>query len=519
MPEKARRRAREMYDDLMAEGRAQGEQGLAGVMAELGWRDLFFLLTRLLGRDDMDNDWAFERCAEVQAAPDGRLDLWAREHYKSTIITFGQTIRDILLDPEVTVGIFSHSRPVAKDFLNQIKLEFERNVWLRRCYPGVLWDSPRTQAPVWSLDKGIVVRRRANPKEATVEAWGLVDGQPTGKHFSLLVYDDVVTRESVSSPEMIAKVTECWALSLNLGARGGRRRIIGTRYHFNDTYRAILEREAAVPRVHPATEDGTAEGRPLLLSPDALAEKRRAMGPYVFGCQMLLNPVADATQGFRSSWLRYWRRPPSLSSSGASSLPGEESGTANMNLYLLVDPAGERKRDSDYTVMLVVGLGADGNHYLVDGLRDRLNLTGRAAALLRLHRQYRPLKVGYERYGMQADIEHIRTEQARCNHRFDIVPLGGAMPKNDRIRRLVPLFEQGRLYLPDVCPFVDAEGRVRDLVREFVDDEFMAFPVARHDDMLDCLARITDPALGCAFPVWDAAEPAAIGNMEYPLYG
>ncbi len=494
------------YAEVLRMAEAQGERAVLAVMAELGRRDLYFLMTHILGRKDMETDWHHARCAEVQARPDGMLDLWAREHYKSTIITFGLTIQDILNDPERTFGIFSHSRPIAKGFLAQIKYEFENNTLLRRCYPDVLWEEPRRQAPRWSLDHGIVVRRGGNPKEATVEAWGLVDGQPTGKHFSVLVYDDVVTRESVTTPEMIAKVTDCWALSLNLGARGGRRRYIGTRYHYNDTYRAIMDRKAAVPRVHAATADGTPDGPPVLLSRGEVAEKRRQMGPYVFGCQMLQDPRADAAQGFREEWLGYWE----------VRSPAHWQG---MNRYIVVDPAGEKKSRSDYTVMLVIGLGEDGNYYLIDGVRDRLNLTERAECLFRLHRRYAPLAVGYERYGVQADIEHIRYEMQGRNYRFEILELGGGVPKNDRIRKLVPLFERRRFFLPVRAPFRDHEGRWRDLTKEFVQEEYLAFPVAAHDDMLDCMARIVDPALCAEFPAREEGETQeAVGNMEYALY-
>lgn len=182
--------------------------------------DLFFLLVHGMGRADMDNDFCFARCREVQAVPDGCLDLWAREHYKSTIITVGLTIQNILNNPALTVGIFSHTRPIAKAFLRQIKREFETNRLLRELFPHIC-PPGRGESRTWSEDNGIVVRRENNPKENTVEAWGLVDGQPTGKHFDLLIYDDVVTLESVSTPEQIAKTTEAWRLSLNLGARGG----------------------------------------------------------------------------------------------------------------------------------------------------------------------------------------------------------------------------------------------------------------------------------------------------------
>ena len=175
--------------------------------------DLFFLLVYAMRRKDMDNDWIFARCREVQGNPDGYLDLWAREHYKSTIITVGLTILNILNNPDITVGIFSHSRPIAKAFLRQIKREFETNRVLQELFPHIC-PPGRGETRTWSEDGGIVVRRGGNPKENTVEAWGLVDGQPTGKHFDLLVYDDVVTLESVSTPEQIRKTTEAWRLSI-----------------------------------------------------------------------------------------------------------------------------------------------------------------------------------------------------------------------------------------------------------------------------------------------------------------
>lgn len=499
--------ANRWYAEVLRQAEAKKEA--LRVMAAMGRNDLFFLLTRLLNRKDADRDWVFARCREVQASPDGHLDLWSREHYKSTIITFALTIQDILRDPEATVGIFSHTRPIAKGFLRQIKGEFERNRLLLECYPDILWENPKSEAPKWSEEDGIVVRRKGNPKEATLEAWGLVDGQPTGKHFSRLVYDDVVTRESVSSPEVIAKTTEAWALSINLGTREGVKRYIGTRYHFNDTYREMMRREAAEPRIYPATVDGTFEGEPALLSRDQLERKRREMGPYVFGCQMMQDPRADEVQGFREEWIHRW---------DTGNMDGSPR-WRKMNRYLLVDPASEKKAGSDYTVMLVIALGPDRNYYLVDGIRDRLNLTERARALFRLHRQYSPLAVGYEKYGQQADVEHMEYAMQEQNYRFRIIPLGGNVSKSDRIRKLIPLFEQGRFWLPWHCRFMDHQARERDLVREFIDDEFLAFPVAPHDDMLDCMARVTDPALGAVFPSQQQEQSADVqGLMDYDIF-
>ena len=73
------------------------------------------------------------------------------------------------------------------------------------------------------------------------------------------------------------------------------------------------------------------------------------------------------------------------------------------------------------------------------------------------------------------------------------------MAKNDRIRRLVPLFESGRFFTPWHIIFLNAEKECRDFIVDFM-KEYEAFPVAIHDDVMDCISRICDPEAGVVFP-------------------
>lgn len=513
--------ALEFYRDA-AHGLTDADQ------AYLGCVDRFFLFTATLGRLDGLHPWLYDRCREVELEPDGFLDLWAREHFKSSLITYCGSIQEILNDPEITIGVFSHTKSIAEKFVAQVKREFETNQTLRRLYPDVCWLKPASEAPVWS-SKEFTVRRRSNPKEATMEAHGLVDGQPTSRHFALLLYDDVVTRESVTTPEQIKKTTEAWELSDNLGSGTRRKWMIGTRYHFGDTYGDIIARGVVIERRYPATGNGRPDGTPVLLSQEEWDKKKRTQ-LSTLAAQMLQNPLSGKERTFDPTWLTRWEIRPSI-----------------LNVYIMADPSRGRTSTSDRTAIAVIGVDSRSNKYLLDGFCHRMTLSQRWDSLKHLHKKWADmpgvglLRTGYERFGQQSDDEYFKERMQAEKYFFAIEELAwpreGGASKQHRVERLQPDVQYGALLLPAVishngatCYWSvnadegnihytpaqgesavakrlkergqghlaaapirrrDEDGKAYDLTAELI-NEMVFFPFAQHDDLVDAASRIYD---------------------------
>lgn len=498
------------FNELLDYWDEKDERGRdADARAALCLEDRYYLLINVLKRPDAWHPWVYARCREVEAEPDGYIDIWAREHYKSTIITFAGIIQEILRDREMTVGLFSHTNPIAKAFLAQIKREFEGNEELKALFPDVLYENPEKQSPSWSLDAGIIVKRQGNPKESTVEAHGLVDGQPTSRHFKLMVYDDVVTDKSVYTPEQITRTTEAWSLSDNLGSRDGRKWHVGTRYHFADTYSVIIARGAGKARIYPATDNGQPEGKPLLFTQAVWDRKKRDQLESTIACQMLANPLAGHQRMFNvEDLLDYEVRPETLM------------------VFIMVDPARSMKKDSAHTAMVVVGMDAQANKYLIDGFDHKMDLMERWARMRHLQQKWsrepgvQGVKVGYERYGAIADLDYFqeRMRVERCH--FEIVelewPREGPGSKNDRVQRLTPDLRAHRLYVPyetDPEHLTSVQRRMRDAnydyriarrIRQLDENkelydlterlklQISFFPFGDRKDIVDALSRIYD---------------------------
>ncbi|MCP4613047.1 MAG: hypothetical protein GY845_30510, partial [Planctomycetes bacterium] len=236
---------------------------------------------------------------------------------------------------------------------------------------------------------------------------------------------------------------------------------------------------------------------PTYWPPAVIEQKRKDMGKYIFATQISLKPLSEDDQKFELNWIKYYEAP-----------------SKGLNIYILVDPAGDGKKGkSSYTVMHAVGVDWNHNKTLLDTVRDKLDLYGRWCCLRDLYlkhsREGNVLGVGYEKYSMQADIQYIQEKQLEENVIFSITQLGGNMNKNDRIRKLIPDFEQGKWFLPYEYWYTDSEGKKRDLIKEFLEEEYIHFPNVSYKDMLDALARIYDSDLCVVYPSVRAEEKKA----------
>jgi predicted phage terminase large subunit-like protein len=325
-----------------------------------------------------------------------------------------------------------------------------------------------------------------------------IDGPITGRGADFLIIDDPFkSREDADSPTRRQAVKNFYrAVAYTRLSKQGSIIIFHTRWHTDDLIGWLLK-EHGFENWHvvnfPALDTTYDPAKPLYPSKHSLADLdriRKVSGPREWSSLWLQTPVAGEGGEFKEADIQYYDRVQ----------------TAGMNLYLLVDPANEKKSTSDFTTMVVWGLAPDNNYYLLDAVRDRLDLTERAGKLIELHRKWsnpaagQRVVVGYEKYGKDSDIQAIQLIQEAQNYRFPIIPLGGPLKKEDRIRRLGPLLRENRLYLPRKLLRTTLQGEQIDLISYFIQEELLTFPAGTFDDLIDAAARITDARLGAVFP-------------------
>jgi hypothetical protein len=117
---------------------------------------------------------------------------------------------------------------------------------LRALWPHRMWDDARKEAPKWSAE-AFQVRRTKEYPEASVEALG-VGGAVTGRHYDVLVKDDIATMKAANS-RLVMEDTIAWNTATRALMDDPDKSLefmLGTRWAPGDVWRTIQQDDPTV---------------------------------------------------------------------------------------------------------------------------------------------------------------------------------------------------------------------------------------------------------------------------------
>lgn len=136
---------------------------------------------------------------------------------------------EVLANPDLSVGIFSFEKAAAEKSGRRLKDEWTNNLELKAAFDDVLWEDPAKDAPLWSMEKGLTVRRAISSASPTVGWYSILD-LPTGSRLGLGILDDIETERTVSSEDMRKQTRDRVNNCFNLAGRGCRWWVNGTHH-------------------------------------------------------------------------------------------------------------------------------------------------------------------------------------------------------------------------------------------------------------------------------------------------
>lgn len=461
--------------------------------------DLFFFVFFVMKNPLANHPFIIQACLEIEEEKGDSLEVWARDHLKTTIISVGRQCQKVLNDPERRIGIFSATRPLAVKIQSVIKELFESK-FLINCFPDILWEDPYKDAPKWSEapEGGLIVKRAGFYKEPTISSWGLIEGTPTGYHLTDIICDDIVTIDTLS-PDVMQKVCDNFDMAENLGSRDRQITVVGTFYRHDDPLHYIMNKKDPLTdlpmfktRKKPATVDGSFAGAAIFL-PERTLAKKRAGNIYFFFCQQLL----DATpRGFQK--LNY----KNLITVSRKELPGV------LYKFMFIDGSGDagRRQDraADAWAFGVVGVepfkddkGAS-RLFILDLIIEEMDLIKAQETAVEMYcRNGRIQKLGIEKVGMSTTEIHI-CAALRAKKRFLSIER-----KNLEILKPAGRKKEFRIESALSIPLNNARIHILDSIQaayvERLKLEMEKFP-AWHDDGIDGLSYVYDMIKNYHFP-------------------
>lgn len=466
---------------------------------------LHFLCTQMLHYKDWDI--VHDDTEKFLSRPSMKKALLLpRDHLKTSMVTIGKSIQFILENPNVRILIANQIWDFARKILGEIKGHLEDKSQLPELFGQFVSHS-------WTADSIIVKQRTKSLKEPTIMTTG-VEAENTGGHYEKIFLDDLMGHQNCQTPEQREKAKRFRRSMIALLEPGGEIIDIGTRWHNDDTFSEIIEKEMDYydMMVRQIVENGK------LIFPKKFSKKfdpvkknwvhvdyncldyvthlKKSMTSAEFSAQYMNEPVDEQNQIFKSSYFKtYDRRPERL------------------YVSMTIDPAISEKQSADYFAINVAGMDENYKIYVLDTLKGHWKVAESIDNIFTMYEKWHPSAVGLETVAYQKALKSWLEEKMRQRGiYFPITELkrNTNESKEFRIKRLEPFYREGMVFH---APWMKA-----------LETELLQFPKGKHDDEIDALASQIDLLIpgdsqaieGIRAGTWEAAfQDAVKANQPY----
>lgn len=399
-----------------------------------------------------------------------KLLLVPRGHLKSTLVTIGYCVQQIIKNPNIRILIVNATWQMAVDFLTEIKRHLTTNEKILE-----LWGNVAENPDEWSQDRIMLKRTDPNIKGPTVWAAG-VESNLVGSHPDLIIFDDVVNRDNSNTPESIEKVILRYKDATDLLEPKGQFIIIGTRWNEADLYGWILDRENNIREsfdvfLEKAYQGDITTGEafvplwPEKFSREELQTRLREEGWFHFSSQYMNDPVPAEDATFKRSDFQYY---------DPLDIRGKE-----MNKVLTIDPAISVSKDADFTAMIGTGIDLFTNIFILEIIRAHLTPSQIIDKIFQLNEIFHFNQIGIETIAYQKALAYALKEEMQKRRRYlPIVEIQSHdTSKDQRIKGLQPSYQAHKVFHPKNHPNL-----------AYFENELLMFPRGRKDDMIDAFS-------------------------------
>lgn len=395
---------------------------------------------------------------------------------KSTIVTKYLPIWLSLQDTNIRCLIASNTFPNARKKLEDIRGVFDGSATFRALFPELL----PTSACRWTNDCAEIRRTQTFP-EGTFEAAGMKT-QLTGRHYTLIIEDDTLAPtesdmgEEILTPskdEIEKGISFHKATTYIKPPKGSNITVVvTTRWSEDDLINYITTNEHYKIFDMPAMDKDGKCNFTMFYSPTKLQEIKDKVGPYMFACLYLNQPLDPSQKVFNPEWFQYVYE---------NQIPmSDDEKAVKVWSTIAVDPAISKKDTACDTAITEVTHVTEGNRsyqYWSHAYHGKCNPFETIKRTLDFAQASITTKcIIVESNAYQASLKyyfHDAMVQRKCQ--YDIIDMSTHTDKDIRIQGMVPYFAGGRIFLVRGLP-------------PGVESQLRQYPNGKLVDLIDCYA-------------------------------